>query len=49
VAAVGRERRGRARGERVRPRLRLGERVGGNEIAVRQPRQVTLFLLSVPK
>ena len=49
MTAVGAQRGGRPRGERVRSRLRLGERVGANQLAARQPRQVALLLLLGPE
>ena len=45
VTAVGGERRGGARRERVRARLRLGERVGADQLAAGEPRQVARLLL----
>src|SRR5205823_6260690 len=49
MTAVGAQRGGRPRGERVRSRLRLGERVGANQLAARQPRKVALLLLLSPE
>ena len=44
VPAVVAEHGGGLRGERVRPRLRLGERVGADHLAARQPRQIFRLL-----
>ncbi len=49
VTAVGCERRGGPRSERVGSGLRLGERVRANQLAAGEPRQIARFLLVVPE